>query len=155
MLSRANKYICLLLQPTDATESYSYLEMEKSFKLVKPSAWKGRTTEPTTEPPTKPPTEPPATDDPLDTFDFVEELRNLEYCTIYNITVKSEGFNATFGASQTLFTIDKTGQPPEIDGPEEVSIYEVDTTSVVVSWYRPVNNHRCIHHYEVIWENGI
>ena len=91
------------------------------------------TTEPSTEPTTEPPTEPPATDDPLDTFDFVEELRNLEYCTIYNITVKSEGFNDTFGASQTLFTIGKTGQPPEIDGPEEVSIYEVDTTSVVVS----------------------
>ena len=65
----------------------------------------------------------------------------------------SDGFE-TFGPSQTLFTIGKTGQPSNIDGPDEVSIYEVSTTSAAVSWYHPANNHRCIHHYEVIWENA-
>ena len=71
---------------------------------------------------------------------------------MYNLTVESEGFDL-FGSSQTLFTIGLTGQPYSIDGPAEVSIYEVTTTSAVVSWYHPTNNHRCIDHYEIIWEN--
>ena len=98
--------------------------------------------------------EPTTTEAPEEEFDFIEQLANLQFCTVYNVTVLSEGFE-NMGVSETLSTEAITLQPAEIGGPTDIMISEIDTTSAIISWSAPDNHQRCIYNYEVYWQSEL
>ena len=92
------------------------------------------------------------TENILDEFDFVDEVLHLEYCTYYNFTLKSVGYEE-IGSSAIVSQISMTDSTPEIAGPNYVSVYDTTTNSMMVTWYPPENHFNCLETYQIIWQS--
>ena len=146
--------------PTEATTIPTEATTKPTEATTKPTEATTKATEATTkateitETTTTTPEPTTTTENILDKFDFVDEVLHLEYCTEYNFTIWSDGYQ-DIGASTIVSQVALTDNTPTISGPSSVSVYDTTETSMTVTWYPPEDHFQCLIGYNVTWKSLI